>query len=117
MRTIIGCTVGAVCATVIVTGLAPLPAPAQETWSDRREIRQDTREIRGDRREIARDTQEIRGDHKDLQASRRQLREAYKSGDPATIKAARESYQKHRGALRGDLKDRRQDVRDLHQDK
>lgn len=117
MRTLIGWTVGAACATVIVTGLFPLPAPAQETKSDRREIRQDTREIRGDRKEIAKDTKEIRGDQKELQASRQQLREAYKSGDPAAIKAARENYQKSRGGLRGDLKDRRQDVRDLHQDK
>ena len=117
MRTMIGWTVGAACATVIVTGLSALPAPAQEAKNDRREIRQDSREIRGDRREIAKDTKEIHGDSKELRASRQQLREAYKSGDPAAIKAARENYQKSRGSLRGDLKDRRQDVRDLHQDK
>ena len=57
MRTIIGWSVGAACATVIVTGLSALPAPAQETKNDRREIRQDSREIRGDRKEIAKDTQ------------------------------------------------------------
>jgi gas vesicle protein len=117
MRTLIGWTMGAACATVIVTGLSALPAPAQETKNDRREIRQDSREIRGDRKEIAKDTKEIRGDQKELQASRQQLREAYRSGDPAAIKAAREKYQKSRGGLRSDLKDRRQDVRDLHQDK
>ena len=117
MRTLIGWSVGAACATVIVTGLSALPAPAQETKSDRREIRQDTREIRGDRKEIAKDTKEVRGDYKDVQASRQRLREAYKSGDPAAIKAARENYQKSRGTLRADARDRRQDVRDLHQDK
>jgi dsDNA-specific endonuclease/ATPase MutS2 len=117
MRTIIGWSVGAACATVIVTGLSALPAPAQETKNDRREIRQDSREIRGDRKEIAKDTQEVRGDRKDLEASRQKLREAYKSGDPAAIKAARESYQKSRGSLHGDVKDRRQDARDLRQDK
>ena len=116
MRTIIGWTVGAACATVIVTGLSALPAPAQETKNDRREI-QDPREIRGDRKEIAKDTQEVRGDRKELLASRQKLREAYKSGDPAAIKAAREGYLKSRGSLHGDLKDRRQDARDLRQDK
>ena len=116
MRTIIGWTVGAACATVIVTGLSALPAPAQETKNDRREI-QDSREIRGDRKEIAKDTQEVRGDRKELLASRQKLREAYKSGDPAAIKAAREGYLKSRGSLHGDLKDRRQDARDLRQDK
>src|SRR5438132_14183578 len=107
MRTIIGWTVGAACATVIVTGLSALPAPAQEAKNDRREVRQDSREIRGDRKEVGRDTQEVRGDRKDLEASRQQLRDAYKSGDAAAIKAARENYQKNRSSLRGDLKDRR----------
>ena len=117
MRTIIGWTVGATCATLIVTGMSAAPAPAQETRNDRREIRQDTRAIRGDRKEIAKDTQEVRGDRKELEASRQKLREAYKSGDPAAIKAAREGYQKSRGSYHSDLKDRRQDARDLQQDK
>ena len=131
MRTIIGWGVGATCATLIVTGLSAAPAPAQETKNDRGEVRQDSREIRGDRREIAKDTQEVRGDRKDLDASRQKLREAYKSGDPAAIKTARENYQKSRGSLHGDVRDRRQDallqqffrdlyrredVRDLQQD-
>src|SRR4029077_18273644 len=104
MRTIIGWTVGAACATVIVTGVSA-PAPAQETKNDRQEVRQDSREIRGDRKEVGRDTQEGRGDRKDLEASRQRLRDAYKSGDAAAIKAARENYQKNRSSLRGDLKE------------
>ncbi len=117
MRTIIGWGVGATCATLIVTGLSAAPAPAQEAKNDRREVRQDSREVRGDRKEIAKDTQEVRGDRKDLEASRQKLREAYRSGDPAAIKAAREAYQKSRGSYHADLKERRQDVRDLQQDK
>lgn len=96
MRTLINWSVGAVCATVIVTGLSALPSQSQDVKSDRRELRQDTQEIRHDR--------------KNLEAARQQLRDAYRSGDPAAIKAARETFQKHRVELRGDLKDRRQDV-------
>ena len=117
MRILIGWTVGAACATVIVTGLSAFPAPAQEAKNDRREIGQDSSKIWGDRREIAKDTRDIHGDQKELRASRQQLREAYKSGDPAAIKAAREHYQKSRGGLRGELRDRRQDARDLRQGK
>ncbi len=117
MRTLIGWSVGATCATLIVTGMSALPAPAQETRTDRREVRRDTREIRGDRREIAKDTQDIRGDRKDLEASRQKLRNAYKSGDPAAIRAAREEYQRTRGSYHGDLRERRRDVLELQQDR
>lgn len=122
MRTLIGWTAGAACATVIVAGLSALPAPAQdvraqELKKDRRDLRLDTREIGGDRKDVAKDTHEVRQDRKGLETSRQQLRDAYKSGDPAAIKAARQNFQKSRGELRGDAKDRRQDVRDLRQDK
>lgn len=68
MRTLIGWTVGAACATLIVSGISTLPVQGQDVKQDR----------------------------KDLETSRQQLRNAYKSGDPAAIKAARESYSKAR---------------------
>ena len=117
MRTLINWSVGAACATVIVTGFSSFPAPAQDVKNDRQELRRDTRDIRGDRREIVKDTQEIQQDRKDLATSRQQLRDAYKSGDPAAIKAARENFQKNRGELRGDLKERRQEVHELRRDR
>lgn len=68
MRTLIGWTVGAACATLIVSGISAVPVQGQDTKHER----------------------------KDLEASRQQLRNAYKSGDPAAIKAARENYSKAR---------------------
>ena len=69
MRTLIGWTVGAACAIVIGSGGTALP-------------------VHGG--------QDMKHERKDIEASRQQLRDAYKSGDPAAIKAARESYQKAR---------------------
>ena len=69
MRTLIGWTVGAACATVIVSGITALP-------------------VQGG--------QDIKHERKDIETSRQQLREAYRSGDPAAIKAARENYSKTR---------------------
>ena len=63
MRTLIGWTLGAACATVIVSGISALPVQGQDVKQERKEI----------------------------ETSRQQLREAYKSGDRAAIKAARES--------------------------
>lgn len=68
MRTLIGWTVGAACATVIVSGIPALPVQGQD----------------------------VKRERKDLEVSRQQLRNAYKSGDPAAIKTARERYQKTR---------------------
>jgi hypothetical protein len=68
MRTLIGWTVGAACATVIVSGIWAMPVHGQDVKQERRA----------------------------LETSRQQLRNAYKSGDPAAIKAARENYQKAR---------------------
>ena len=68
MRTLIGWTVGAACATVIVSGISAMPVQGQD----------------------------IKHERKDVEMSRQQLREAYKSGDPAAIKTARENYQKAR---------------------
>ncbi|MGH7396408.1 MAG: hypothetical protein ACRELW_02630 [Candidatus Rokuibacteriota bacterium] len=68
MRTLIGWTAGAACATVIVSGISALPVQGQDTKQERREI----------------------------ESSRQQLRDAYKSGNPAAIKAAREHYSKTR---------------------
>jgi hypothetical protein len=77
-RTLIGWTVGAACATVIVSGMSALPVQGQDSRQER----------------------------KNLDTPRQQLREAYRAGDPAAIKAARESYQKARNepaaALRRD---------------
>ena len=66
MRTLIGWTVGAACATVIVSGISALPVQGQD----------------------------VKHERKDIEISRQQLRQAYKSGDRAAIKAARENYQK-----------------------
>jgi hypothetical protein len=77
MRTLIGWTVGAACATVIVSGITPLP-------------------VQGG--------QDIKHERKDIETSRQQLRAAYRSGDPAAIKAARENYVKTRNET---SKDRR----------
>lgn len=68
MRTLIGWTLGAACATVIVSGMSALPVQGQD----------------------------IRQERKNLDMPRQQLRNAYRSGDPAAIKAARESYLKAR---------------------
>ena len=69
MRTLIGWTVGAACATVIVTGVPTLA-------------------VQGG--------QDVKHERRDVETSRQKLREAYKSGDPAAIKTARENYQKAR---------------------
>jgi hypothetical protein len=45
------------------------------------------------------------------------MRDAYKSGDPAAIKAARENLQKTRSSLRGDVRERRGDLRGVHRDR
>jgi len=68
MRTLIGWTGGAACATVIVRGISALPVQGQD----------------------------IKHERKEIESSRQQLREAYRSGDPAAIKTARENYQKAR---------------------
>jgi len=77
MRTLIGWTVGAACATVIVSGISALPVQGQD----------------------------IKHERKEIESSRQQLREAYRSGDPAAIKTARENYQKARNEP---LKNRRE---------
>jgi hypothetical protein len=64
MRTLIGWTVGAACATLIVSGISALPVQGED----------------------------VKHERKDLDSSRQQLRDAYRSGDPAAIKAAREHY-------------------------
>lgn len=68
VRTLIGWTAGAASAIVIVSGMSALPVQGQDAKQER----------------------------KNLETPRQQLRDAYKSGDPAAIKAARESYQKAR---------------------
>lgn len=78
MRTLIGWTVGAACATVIVSGITALP-------------------VQGG--------QDIKHERKDIETSRHQLREAYRSGDPAAIKAARENYAKTRNETSKDRRD------------
>ena len=77
MRTLIGWAVGAACATVIVSGISALPVQGQD----------------------------IKHERKEIESSRQQLREAYRSGDPAAIKTARENYQKARNEP---LKNRRE---------
>ena len=79
MRTLIGWTVGAACATVIVSGIWTMPVHGQDTKQERRE----------------------------LETSRQQLRNAYKSGDPTAIKAARENYQKVRNESTREKPERR----------
>jgi hypothetical protein len=80
MRTLIGWTVGAACATVIVSGVTALP-------------------VQGG--------QDVKHERKDVEASRQKLRDAYKSGDPAAIKTARENYQKARNEPSKDKRERR----------
>jgi uncharacterized membrane protein (DUF106 family) len=84
MRTLIGWTVGAACATVIVSGISALPVQDQD----------------------------IKHERKDVETSRQQLREAYKSGDPAAIKTARENYQKARNEPWKDKRERRNGAQD-----
>ncbi|HEX9747788.1 MAG TPA: hypothetical protein VGB86_05215 [Methylomirabilota bacterium] len=84
MRTLIGWTLGAACATVIVSGISTLPVQGQDTKHER----------------------------KDIEVSRQRLREAYKSGDPAAIKAARQNYQKARNEPSKDKRERRDGVSD-----
>lgn len=79
MRTLIGWTVGAACATVIVSGISALPVQGQD----------------------------VKHERKELESSRQQLREAYKSGDRTAIKAARENYQKSRNEPDKDKRERR----------
>lgn len=78
MRTLIGWTVGAACATVIMSGTPALPVQGQDVKQER----------------------------KDLETSRQQLRDAYRSGDPAAIKAARETFQKTRNEPPPDQRER-----------
>ena len=77
MRTLIGWTAGAACVTLIVSGISALPVQGQDTKQER----------------------------KSLESSRQQLRNAYKSGDPAAIKAARENYSKARNEPSKDKRD------------
>jgi hypothetical protein len=81
MRTLIGWTVGAACATVIVSGVTALPVQGGG--------------------------QDVKHERKDVETSRQQLREAYKSGDPTAIKTARENYQKARNEPSKDKRERR----------
>ena len=85
MRTLIGWTVGAACATVIVSGVTALP-------------------VQGGK--------DMKHERKDVDTSRQQLREAYKSGDPAAIKTAREKYQKARNEPSKDKRERRNGAQD-----
>lgn len=85
MRTLIGWAVGAACATVIVSGVTVLP-------------------VQGN--------QDVKHERKDVEASRQKLREAYKSGDPAAIKTARENYQKARNESPKDKRERRTNAPD-----
>lgn len=88
MSTRMGWIGGAVC--LMIAGFAVLPAPAQ----DPKGVRPDAGEVRSDKAENSK--------KKDLDASRERLRAAYRSGDPAAIKAARDNYQK----LRSEAKER-----------
>jgi hypothetical protein len=85
MRTLIGWAVGAACATVIVSGVTALPVHGGP---------------------------DMKHERKDIETSRQRLREAYKSGDPAAIKAARENYQKARNASSKDRREHRNDAQD-----
>ncbi|HET9854215.1 MAG TPA: hypothetical protein VFR53_04090 [Methylomirabilota bacterium] len=85
MRTLIGWAVGAACATVIVSGVTALPVQGH---------------------------QDVKHERKDVEASRQKLREAYKSGDPAAIKTARENYQKARNDSPKDKRERRTNAPD-----
>lgn len=111
-------TMIATCAVVAVAGLSVSPAKAQDVREDRQDIRQDTRDVRSDKQDIGKDTQGIQQDRAALRGARQQLRDAYKSGDPNAVKAARENLRKTRSSLRTGLKDRRRaDLRDLHHDR
>jgi len=85
MRTLIGWTVGAACATLIVSGVTALP-------------------VQGG--------QDVKHERKDIEVSRQRLREAYRSGDPAAIKAARENYQKTRNEPSKDRREHRSTAQD-----
>jgi len=85
MRTLIGWTVGAACATLIVSGVTAVP-------------------VQGG--------QDVKHERKDIEVSRQRLREAYRSGDPAAIKAARENYQKTRNEPSKDLREYRNTAQD-----
>ena len=93
MSTRMGWTGGAAC--LMIAGFAVLPAPAQ----DPKAVGPDAGAVRSDKPEGSKSGQP-RKDRKDLEAAREQLRAAYRSGDPAAIKAARENYQKLRAAAR-----------------
>ena len=86
MSTRMGWTVGAAC--LMIAGFAVLPAPAQ----DPKHAGQETGAVRSDKA----DSGKHAAHRKELEASRERLRAAYRSGDPAAIKAAREHYQKLR---------------------
>jgi len=77
MRTLIGWTAGAAWVTLIVSGISALPVQGQDAKQER----------------------------KSLEISRQQLRNAYKSGDPAAIKAARDNYSKARNEPSKDKRD------------
>ena len=85
MRTLIGWTVGAACATVIVSGVTALPVQGGP---------------------------DVKHERRNVETSRQQLREAYKSGDPAAIKTARENYQKARNEPSKDKRERGNGVSD-----
>lgn len=85
MRTLIGWTMGAACATVIVSGVAALP-------------------VQGN--------QDVKHERKDVETSRQKLRDAYKSGDPAAIKTARENYQRTRNEPSKDRREHRNSATD-----
>ena len=85
MRTLIGWTVGAACATLIVSGVTALP-------------------VQGG--------QDVKHERKDIEVSRQRLREAYRSGDPVAIKAARENYQKARNEPSKDRREPRSTAQD-----
>ena len=101
----------AACAIAAMAGLSALPASAQDVAGDRRDIRPDTRDIRGDRQDLAKDAEDIRQDRAARRGARRQMRDAYRSGDPGAVKAARENLRKTRGSLRRDLEERRATTR------
>ena len=79
MRTLVGWTVGVACATVIVSGMSALP-------------------VRG---------QDVKQERKEIETTRQRRRDAYQSGDPAAIRAARENYQKTRNQPANDKRARR----------
>jgi hypothetical protein len=56
--------------------------------------------------------QDVKHERKDIEVSRQRLREAYRSGDPAAIKAARENYQKARNEPSKDRREHRNTAQD-----